>query len=137
LALICDTGALYGALDRSDADHDACAELISGEGTPIVVPAPVVVELDWLASSRLEPSAFRAFLADISGGAIKVAELVPTDYKRIGELMERYSEHEIGFVDAAVLAVMERLGETRLATLDRRSFTAMRPRHVSSLELLP
>jgi hypothetical protein len=36
-----------------------------------------------------------------------------------------------------VLAVVERLGEPRLATLDRRHFGLLRPRHRDSLELLP
>jgi hypothetical protein len=40
-------------------------------------------------------------------------------------------------VDAAVLAVVERLREPKLATLDRRHFTVMRPRHIEALELLP
>ena len=42
-----------------------------------------------------------------------------------------------GFVDCAVLAVTERLGEPKVATLDRRHFGVMRPRHVDALELLP
>jgi len=40
-------------------------------------------------------------------------------------------------VDAAVLAIVERLGEPKLATLDRRHFGMLRPRHVESLILLP
>jgi hypothetical protein len=43
----------------------------------------------------------------------------------------------VTYVDAAVLAILERLGEPKLATLDRKHFTAMRPRHVDALELLP
>ena len=43
----------------------------------------------------------------------------------------------MGFVDAALLAVVERLGEPKLATLDRRHFGAMKPRHVLNLQLLP
>jgi hypothetical protein len=43
----------------------------------------------------------------------------------------------VGFVDAAVLALVERLREPKLATLDRRHFAAMRPRHVQALTLLP
>jgi uncharacterized protein len=43
----------------------------------------------------------------------------------------------VGFVDAAVPAIVERLGEPKLATLDRRHFSIMRPRHVDALELLP
>lgn len=37
----------------------------------------------------------------------------------------------------AVIALAERLGVTEIATLDRRHFTVVRPRHVSALTLLP
>ena len=53
------------------------------------------------------------------------------------EIQSTYLDSGVGFVDAAVLAVVERLGEPRLATLDRRHFTLMRPRHVEALELVP
>jgi predicted nucleic acid-binding protein len=51
--------------------------------------------------------------------------------------MDRYADHDLGFVDASVLAVVERLGERKVATLDRRHLAAVRPRHVEVLELLP
>jgi hypothetical protein len=37
----------------------------------------------------------------------------------------------------AVFAVVERLGERKLATLDHRHFTVLRPRHVDALDLVP
>jgi len=46
LALILDTGQLYASLDRSDADHPACRGLIEAADEPLVVPAPVLVEVD-------------------------------------------------------------------------------------------
>lgn len=137
MALICDTGPLYAALDRADADHAACAALLLDAGEPIIVPAPVVVELEWLASSRLEPSAFLAFLADVEAGAVVIADLEGPDYTRVRRLLERYRDLPLGLVDAAVLAVVERFGERRLATLDHRHFAVVRPRHVASLELVP
>jgi hypothetical protein len=36
-----------------------------------------------------------------------------------------------------VLAIVERLNEPKLATLDHRHFRMLRPRHVDSLILLP
>jgi predicted nucleic acid-binding protein len=137
VALICDTGPLYGALDRTDADHAACARLLSEATEPIIVPAPVVVELEWLASSRLDPTAFLAFLADVEAAQVEVADLELADYPRIRHLLERYADLPLGFVDAAVLAVVERFGERRLATLDRRHFSVLRPRHIASLQLVP
>jgi predicted nucleic acid-binding protein len=137
MALICDTGPLYGALDRTDIDHDVCVRLLTESNEPLVVPAPVLVELEWLASSRLEASAFLAFLADIEGGSIEIAELERADYRRIKHLLDRYADLPLGFVDAAVLAVVERFAERKLATLDRRHFSVLRPLHIASLELLP
>ena len=40
-------------------------------------------------------------------------------------------------VDASVLALLERLGEDKLATLDHRHFALLRPSHVEALQLLP
>ena len=57
--------------------------------------------------------------------------------RELFELVECPLILPVGFVDAAVLTVVERLGEPKLATLDRRHFTLMRPRHVEALELLP
>jgi hypothetical protein len=36
-----------------------------------------------------------------------------------------------------VIATCESLGETKVATLDRRHFAAVRPRHCEALTLLP
>jgi len=137
VALICDTGPLYAAMDRADADHHACADLLGSFPEPLVVPAPVVVELDWLSGSRLGPNPFVAFLADLEQGALAVIELAERDYARIRELLVDYADLRLGFVDAAVVALVERLRERKLATLDHRHFGAIRPRHVEALELLP
>ena len=50
---------------------------------------------------------------------------------------EQYADARVGFVDAAVLSVVERLGERKLATLDHRHFGLLRPRHVVALDLVP
>jgi predicted nucleic acid-binding protein len=137
VALILDTGPLYAALDRSDQDHRACRALIEGATEPLVIPAPVLVEVDYWIGQRLGPGALVALLADIEAGAYRVADLQPMDYARVREVCDRYADADIGFVDAAVLAIVERLGEPKLATLDRRHFGLLRPRHRDAIELLP
>jgi uncharacterized protein len=104
---------------------------------PRVIPAPVLVELDYFLTRGFGPAPMKGVLVDIKTGAFTVTPLIASDYERIGELMATYSDMRVGFVDAAVLAVVERLGEPKLATLDHRHFNAMRPRHVEALELLP
>ena len=137
MALILDTGPLYASLDRSDADHAACRALIESADEALVIPAPVLVEVDYWIGQRLHPGALVALLADIEAGAYLVADLVGADYARVRELCDRYADSDIGFVDAAVFAVVERLNESKLATLDRRHFGLLRPRHRASIDLLP
>ena len=137
MALIFDTGLLYASLDRSDQDHAACRALIERADEPLVIPAPVLVEVDYWIGQRLTPGVLVALLADIESGAYRVADLVPADYTRIRELCDRYADADIGFVDAAVFALVERLGEPKLATLDRRHFSLLRPRHRDAIDLLP
>lgn len=137
MALICDTGPLYAAMDEADQDHERCAELLAGFAEPLLVPAPVVVELDWLSASRLGPLPFIEFLADIERNALELIDLTREEYGRARELLDRYEDLGLGFVDAAVVALAERLAETKIATLDHRHFGAVRPRHVEALELLP
>jgi uncharacterized protein len=137
VALVCDTGPLYAAIDEADRDHAACVELLTSTPEPLVVPSPVIVELDWLVSSRLGSAVFQPFLADIEAGAIRVVDLTHGDYARVHELCARYADLPLGFVDAAVLTVVERLREPKLATLDQRHFRVVQPRHTHSLLLVP
>lgn len=137
MALILDTGPLYASLDRSDQDHAACRALIEAAQELLVIPAPVLVEVDYWIHQRLNPGALVALLTDIEAGAYVVADLTASDYTRVRELCDRYADADIGFVDAAVLAVVERLNEPKLATLDRRHFSLLRPRHRDSIDLMP
>lgn len=137
MALILDTGPLYASLDRSDADHRAIRALIEAASEPLVIPAPVLVEVDYWVAQRLNPGAMVALLDDIHAGAYVIADLTPADYRRVSELVDRYADSDIGFVDAAVFAIVERLDEDKLATLDRRHFSLLRPRHRDAIRLLP
>ena len=137
MALIPDTGPLYASLDRSDTDHQSCRRLIETATEPLIVPVPVLVEVDCWIHQRLHTGVLAALLDDIGDGAYLVEDVRPQDYRRVRELCDRYADAEIGFVDAAVLAIVERLNETKLATLDRRHFGMLRPRHVDALRLLP
>jgi uncharacterized protein len=137
VALILDTGPLYATLDRDDAAYSACRRLVDAANEPLVVPAPVLVEVDYWIQQRLYPSVLTALLDDIQTGAYVIEDLQPQDYGRVREVCNRYADADIGFVDAAVLAIVERLNEPKLATLDRRHFGLLRPRHVDALRLLP
>lgn len=78
-----------------------------------------------------------ALPVDIRAGASRVKGLHPATYRRLWELCDCDADPDIGFVDAGVLAVVERPKEPRLTTLDQPDFGAARPRHADAFRLLP
>lgn len=137
MALVLDSGVVFAALDADDPDHEACAALLSDANESLVAPALILAEVDYWCQRRLGPQAWLAFLEDLLAGAYSVECPTQADMERCYELQRTYADLKVGIVDTSVLAVAERLGEPKLATLDRRHFTTMRPRHVHAIELLP
>ena len=96
MALILDTGPLYASLDRNDADHVSCRRLIEEADEPLVIPAPVLVEVDYWVHVRMHPGVLVALLDDIIAGAYRVEELRPEDYRRFRQLCDRYDDADVG-----------------------------------------
>lgn len=94
-------------------------------------------EIGYLLESRVGPQAEVTFLKSFGGNGFHVAELEDEDIPRLTELVETYIDLPLGIVDAAVITIAERLGLTEIATVDRRHFTVVRPRHVQAFTLLP
>ncbi|MFF9484541.1 PIN domain-containing protein [Streptomyces sp. NPDC014676] len=78
-----------------------------------------------------------AFLSEVAKGTFELVHLTPADLERMSELVLRYADFPLGGVDASVIAVAERFGVERVATLDRRHFSVVRPAHTPVLTLLP
>lgn len=69
--------------------------------------------------------------------SLDIELLTAGDWDRTSELIVRYADLDLGVTDASLIAVAERLDATRIATLDRRHFHAVRPSHIDAFELLP
>jgi uncharacterized protein len=137
MALVLDTGPLLAALDAADPDHRPCERLLSEAGEDLVVPGLVLAELDYWCHERLTVDAWVVFLEDLLRGAYRLELPTTTDLKRCLELQGQYVDQKLGVVDASVLALVERLDEDKLGTLDHRHFGMLRARHVKALRLLP
>ena len=137
MALVLDTGPILALLDAGDGDHARCVSMIEDIDEDLVVPAPVLVEVDYWTRKLLGHDAWESFLEDVSLGAYRHDHLNEDDVRRAATLEREYSELDLGLVDAGVIALCERLGETKVATLDRRDFSVVRPLHCERLELIP
>jgi hypothetical protein len=135
MAILLDTGVLYAYYDRRDNWHSASRKLIEEELGSLIVPAPVIPEVDYLLGERLGLAAQKLFYQGLAEGSFFVADLPQESYPRILELNEKYQALRLGFVDAAVMAVAEHLGLGRIGTTDRRHFGAVKG--TIPFELLP
>ncbi len=136
--IVVDTGVILAVADAGDAHHDACDELLAARpGAELIVPTTVIVETSWLIEDRLGPEAEAAFLRSVNAGELTRIDLDERDWQRAVELVETYADLGLGLVDASVVAVAERLGVSRLATLNHRDFRVVRPAHVEAFELVP
>lgn len=99
------------------------------------MPVLVIAEVVYLIAERLGTLAEARFLSDVASGEFVVEPVHAADWERIAELVARYRDMRLGTVDASVIAAAERLGITTIATLDRRHFSVVRPRHVEAFTL--
>ncbi|MER7455027.1 PIN domain-containing protein [Nocardia beijingensis] len=135
--IVCDTGPLVAVLNKNDADHQRCLHLLETHPGPLLVPSPVLTEVCYFVETRVGPAAEATFLESIANEEICLVDLTSADLLRMAELIRKYADFPLGAVDAAVLAVAERLDAHQIATLDRRHFSAVRTRHRAHLRLLP
>jgi uncharacterized protein len=135
VAVLLDTGILIAYYDRREAWHPASQRLIEAEAGGLVVPVPVISEVDYLLGARLGARAQARFYEGLIDGSYFAADLPQELYPRILELNLKYETLRLGFVDAAVMALAEHLGMGRIATTDRRHFGAVKL--ALPLELLP
>jgi len=101
------------------------------------VPTLVITEVVYLLGSRLGTDPEIRFLGDFAAGNLIAEPVGAQDWLRMAELVSVYRDLPLGTVDASVIAAAERMGTGEIATLDRRHFTVVRPRHRESFTLLP
>ncbi len=137
MAVIVDTSVLYALVDANDQAHERSRRALSGELEAVIVPQATLPEVCYLIGSRLGALREAEFVRLLSDSDWRLEPLATADVPRVADLMHAYAGAPIGFVDASVIATAERLGVTRVYTLDRRHFGLVRPRHVDSFTLLP
>jgi uncharacterized protein len=97
----------------------------------------VITEVAYFIGTRLGAEAEVRFLGDLAAGEFAIETVMASDWLRIAELVGQYRDLPLGTVDGSVVAAAERLRITKIATLDRRHFSVVRPTHANAFELVP
>ena len=137
LTVVADTGPIYALIDASDGWHARVNAWWAHATSNVVLPVTILAEVTYLLQTRIGPAAEEAFVRAIADGEFTVEPLDDEDLPRIADIMHAYRDLPLGFVDASVVAIAERLEAREILTTDRKHFGVVRPRHVRALSLLP
>lgn len=103
----------------------------------MLMPDVVLTELAYLLVRDLGYVALRTLVANLRDNEKELVPLVRSDLGRIYDIANIYATAAFDIVDCCLMAIVERLGVTRIATFDRLDFSIFRPRHCNYPDLLP
>lgn len=126
MTVVADTGPLVAAANRRDEVHALAATLVTELARELLIPAPVLAEVDHLLRAHVSTHAARLFLDAVSSGAHTVAYLTPALLRRAAAIDAQYAGLALGFVDGCVMAVAERQ-RLPVLTFDFEDFRAASP----------
>lgn len=118
MAALRDTGFLLAVIDADDTLHDACTAALETEPDPLL-PDVVLPELAYLILRELRYPALAAFLRSIASGELVQVKSTPDDLARAANLLEKYADNRVDFVDCMIVAMAERLSLSKILTVDR------------------
>jgi uncharacterized protein len=137
LTLLIDAAPLVAIADRDEPLRSAIIGVLDASPGPLVVPAPVTAEIDYLLGQRFGNPARRAFLRDLADGRFSVPTLEREDYVTIAGLDARYRDLALGLADCALVTLAARYRTTQLLTFDERHFRAVEPLTGGAFAILP
>jgi predicted nucleic acid-binding protein len=137
MSVVVDTSALLAYFDRAAERHADVGALIDAERSPLAVSPLVLAEVDQLVRRRFGERAADGALRELAGGAYDVAGFSGDDLQAALGVLARYPDRRLGLVDAALVALADRIGATTVFTLDRRDFEGLARSDGTPLTVLP
>lgn len=135
--VLIDSDVLIAFSFRHDVNHSRAVDVLRQlDGAFLHVVGPVLAEAFWLVANRVGYD--RALsLARHTVQSFTVENLMPADYMRMFDVMQRYRDAELDFAAASVIALAERYAITEIATFDRRNFALVKPSYAEQFTLIP
>lgn len=134
-AVLLDTGFLVALVNAADPDHAACVEVWGTLRAPLLTTEGVLIEAAHLL--RRARGGPRAAISLVWASGASVAEPTEALHARALELMDKYHDVPMDFVDATLVALAEEHGLRDILTLDRRGFAVYRIAGRRRFSILP
>jgi predicted nucleic acid-binding protein len=123
--IVCDTGPVVSAMNRAEGHrHEFAAALLARLGRRVLVPWPVLTEVDLLLRARGHQQAALLFASAMRDGVHRIDAATDEELALAIELGERYADSGADLPDLTVMAMAARRRASVL-TWDYRHFRAV------------
>lgn len=136
MTAIADSSFVIAVAVRTDAGHARCIA-VHRQQRLIYIPQTALTEVTYFVHRYGGNKAVASFLRGLPDTKYRIVSLETEDLLRTADILDKYHDTRLDFVDATIVAVAERLKITCILTLDYRDFGLVRPRHIERFELLP
>lgn len=133
---VADSSFVVALEIKTDRNRQRCLRLLD-TARIIYLPQSVLNEVCYFLTQMGGNQITANFLKQLPDTKFVLVPLEKWDIVRTAQILEKYADTRVDFVDATVMAVAERLQVTHILTLDRRDFSIIRPAHVAHFEILP
>ena len=117
--ILCDSGPLLSLIDSAQLQHNAYIRAVSQLEESLVTTWACMAEVMHLALRKGGWPMQRQLLSLLEDSKLLIiGEIEPTDYARLIELMAKYQDRPMDLADATLVVTAEKIGETRIMTLD-------------------
>ncbi len=137
MTVVIDAAPLVAFGDANDPLFPRVNQLLRTVDGPLIVPAPVTAEVDYLLGRRVGHKARRDFIIDLAAGRFTVACLEREDYAPIRDLDARYADLELGLADCSLVVIANRYSTDRIMSFDERHFRAVTTLTGGAFTILP
>ncbi|MDD5621989.1 MAG: PIN domain-containing protein [Actinomycetota bacterium] len=136
MQIILDTSAVIGLMDKKYIKHEYLKKIFMGKDNLYILPSTTIGEICYMLNSRFGNKIELIFLQEIIKSSFQLELLKDTDILRIIEVLKKYDTLDIGYVDASIVAIAERLKINKILTLDRKHFEIIIPRGFDRFDIL-
>jgi uncharacterized protein len=117
---LCDAGPLVAIINEGDPYHAQCvAALVNIPPGEMMTTWPCVTEAMHLLGRHGGSRAQQALWGYIADGLVRLYDPLGEEWQRMRSLMTQYGDTPMDLADASLVAAAERLGTSRVFTMDQ------------------
>ena len=114
--ILIDSGPLIALFDKSDKYHESAIKFLKNNKLPLITTIASITEtlhlLDFNRNAQID------FLEWINNGALEIHNIEISDFHRIKDLTEKYSDLPMDFADSCLVFLAEKLNINTIVTID-------------------